>query len=69
MTEFFVIITISIPVNNGTGAMHSTLTRTLRVSTGTTRSAIFEHVFKSMPRQLQSGNVMFFSAEPNRIPH
>ncbi|MFI0374241.1 hypothetical protein ACH35V_40830 [Actinomadura sp. 1N219] len=69
MTEYFAIITISRPTNNGTGAMQGTFTCTMRVGAGTTRSAIYEHVLKTIPRQFQGGNVMFFSAEPNRAPH
>ena len=67
MTEYFAIVTISKPMSGGGGFAQGTFTCTVNVRPNATREAIYKHVLDKVPGQFKGGNVVFYSAEPNRV--
>jgi hypothetical protein len=65
-TEFFIIMTVEKPIGGGyqSGTFRGVVTPE---QAGRTRAEMYAWMLGQLPDQLQGGNVVFFSAEPNRV--
>jgi hypothetical protein len=64
--EFFVVLTLSLPL--GGGVRQATIIRTVTAEPGSTRSGLLSWALKQAPAEMQSACILFFSAEPNLLP-
>ncbi|MEU8380652.1 hypothetical protein [Streptosporangium sp. NPDC048865] len=64
--EFHIILTLSKPFPGG--VQHATIIRTVTAEPGSTRAGLLGWALKQASQEMQSANVLFFSAEPNMLP-
>ena len=63
--EFLIILTLSQPCD--TGVQQATMTRTVTAGPGSTRAGLLRWALDRMPPEMRGANILFFSAEPNRL--
>lgn len=67
MDTWFCILTLTLPLPSG-GVATGTKSRLLPVEPDTTRGQLYEHMRSLFPPEYCGATVVFFSAEPNRLP-
>lgn len=64
--EWFAVLTLQMPLPHG-GFASGTKSAVLTVGPDATRAAILDHMRGLFPAEFTGANVVFFSAEPNRV--
>ncbi|WP_436764390.1 hypothetical protein [Streptosporangium sp. V21-05] len=63
--DIFVVMTLAKATDYGMKQL--TMYQTVTASPQSTRAALFDWMLKKAPEEMQGGNVLFYSAEPNAL--